>query len=163
VTSELVSSIRASLLLPSPIRDTDAIFAGCWFTSDEVRLLVNFVPRWIIIAIMLAMYTRLYLVLYRAHSPFSSSHESTTEDLSRPSGIWDSANPNSKRIKKVQLTPIACVKNRALTNKTCIRWHGSCSCIQWHIFLSGHCQRGSGFTKLQKGPPHLLLYRQLTR
>ncbi|KAJ5368100.1 uncharacterized protein N7496_007860 [Penicillium cataractarum] len=77
------------------------IGAWCWFTSDEVRLLVNFVPRWIIIAIMLAMYTRLYLVLYRAHSPFSSSHESTTDDLSRPSGTWDSATPNGRRIKKM--------------------------------------------------------------
>jgi hypothetical protein len=100
-TLELVSHIGTLFVPSSPIRDADSKFAGCWFTSDEVRLLVNFVPRWIIIAIMLAMYIRLYLVLYRAHSPFSSSHESTTEDLSRPSGNWDASNPNSKRIKKV--------------------------------------------------------------
>lgn len=147
----------------SSIKNTDATFPGCWFTSDEVRLLVNFVPRWIIIAIMLAMYIRLYLFLYRAHSPFSSSHESTTEDLSRPSGTWDSKNPNSRRIKKVKMKLIAYLKNRPLTNNPCNRWHGSCSCIRLHIFLSGHYQLRSVFTKLQKGPRRLLLCRRLTR
>ncbi|KAK4449040.1 hypothetical protein QBC34DRAFT_299670 [Podospora aff. communis PSN243] len=39
----------------------------CWFTSDEVRLLVNFVPRWAIIGIMFLMYARLYMVLFKAH------------------------------------------------------------------------------------------------
>ncbi|KAK0702381.1 G protein-coupled glucose receptor regulating Gpa2-domain-containing protein [Lasiosphaeris hirsuta] len=43
------------------------IGAWCWFTSDEVRLLVNFVPRWAIIVIMFLMYARLYFVLFRAH------------------------------------------------------------------------------------------------
>ncbi|KAK3390066.1 G protein-coupled glucose receptor regulating Gpa2-domain-containing protein [Podospora didyma] len=48
------------------------IGAWCWFTSDEVRLLVNFVPRWAIIAIMLLMYARLYFILFRAHRSFMS-------------------------------------------------------------------------------------------
>lgn len=95
-------SLFVALVILSLSKNADSRFAGCWFTSDEVRLLVNFVPRWIIIAIMLAMYTRLYLVLYRAHSPFASSHESTTEDLSRPS-LTASA-PNGRRIKKVGLS-----------------------------------------------------------
>ncbi|KAK3348821.1 hypothetical protein B0T25DRAFT_230094 [Lasiosphaeria hispida] len=43
------------------------IGAWCWFTSDEVRLLVNFVPRWTIIVIMFLMYARLYFILFRAH------------------------------------------------------------------------------------------------
>jgi hypothetical protein len=45
---------------------------GCWFTSDKVRLLANFIPRWIIIAIILAMYARLYYILHRAHKSFLS-------------------------------------------------------------------------------------------
>lgn len=49
----------------------------CWFTSDQVRLLVNFVPRWLIIALMLGLYARLYFVLYTAHRHFLSFTSST--------------------------------------------------------------------------------------
>lgn len=41
--------------------------AGCWFTSDLTRLLVNFIPRWLIIISILAIYIRLYFVIYKAH------------------------------------------------------------------------------------------------
>ena len=40
---------------------------GCWFTSDRTRLLVNFLPRWIIIVLMLGLYARLHYIIHRAH------------------------------------------------------------------------------------------------
>lgn len=46
---------------------------GCWFTSDEVRLLVNFVPRWIIILVMMVMYARISFILFKQSSSFESS------------------------------------------------------------------------------------------
>ncbi|KAK2778247.1 G-protein coupled receptor 1 [Colletotrichum kahawae] len=48
------------------------IGAWCWFESDRTRLLVNFVPRWVIIATMFVLYAYLYVVLYRAHNELSS-------------------------------------------------------------------------------------------
>ncbi|KAF4447667.1 G-protein coupled receptor 1 [Fusarium austroafricanum] len=59
------------------------IGAWCWFTSDEVRLLVNFVPRWIIIIIILTMYARLYFILRKSHKSFISLGNSTSEATSR--------------------------------------------------------------------------------
>ncbi|KAK0613574.1 hypothetical protein B0T14DRAFT_281781 [Immersiella caudata] len=56
----------------------------CWFTSDEVRLLVNFVPRWAIIGIMFLMYARLYLVLFKAHRRLASLDASGSNN--NPSG-----------------------------------------------------------------------------
>ncbi|KAL3476737.1 G protein-coupled glucose receptor regulating Gpa2-domain-containing protein [Aspergillus californicus] len=50
------------------------IGAWCWFTSDRIRLLVNFTPRWAIIAIILALYTRLCIFLYRSHKSISSDY-----------------------------------------------------------------------------------------
>ncbi|KAH7114210.1 G protein-coupled glucose receptor regulating Gpa2-domain-containing protein [Dendryphion nanum] len=52
------------------------IGAWCWFTSDKVRLLVNFIPRWLIIIVILALYARLYRVIYKAHNRFISFNES---------------------------------------------------------------------------------------
>ncbi|KAF2018667.1 hypothetical protein BU24DRAFT_488753 [Aaosphaeria arxii CBS 175.79] len=54
------------------------IGAWCWFTSDKVRLLVNFIPRWIIILIILALYARLYRLIYKAHNRFMSFNDDTT-------------------------------------------------------------------------------------
>ncbi|KAL4929167.1 uncharacterized protein BDV17DRAFT_290821 [Aspergillus undulatus] len=51
------------------------IGAWCWFTSDKIRLLVNFTPRWLIILIILALYTRLCVFLYRSHQSISSDYE----------------------------------------------------------------------------------------
>lgn len=48
------------------------IGAWCWFTSDRTRLLVNFIPRWIIILVILALYLRLYSLIYKAHTRFTS-------------------------------------------------------------------------------------------
>ncbi|KAF1993243.1 hypothetical protein P154DRAFT_503807 [Amniculicola lignicola CBS 123094] len=51
------------------------IGAWCWFTSDRVRLLVNFIPRWIIIIIVLALYMHLYRIIYKAHNRFMSFND----------------------------------------------------------------------------------------
>ncbi|OCK80626.1 hypothetical protein K432DRAFT_281173, partial [Lepidopterella palustris CBS 459.81] len=48
------------------------IGAWCWFTSDRTRLLVNFIPRWIIIITILGLYIRLYQLIYKAHTRFQS-------------------------------------------------------------------------------------------
>ncbi|CEJ93626.1 hypothetical protein VHEMI09204 [[Torrubiella] hemipterigena] len=60
-----------------------SIGAWCWFTSDKTRLLVNFLPRWIIIALMLALYIRLYFVIHRAHKNFVSIDDGDYEMGSR--------------------------------------------------------------------------------
>ncbi|SPJ78519.1 uncharacterized protein FTOL_06908 [Fusarium torulosum] len=59
------------------------IGAWCWFTSDKVRLLANFVPRWVIIIIILAMYARLYWILRKSHKSFISLGNSTSDPASR--------------------------------------------------------------------------------
>jgi hypothetical protein len=81
------------------------IGAWCCFTSDEVRLLVNFVPRCkcrktplnfsptylhvanmmcpgTIIANMFLMYARLYFLLFRAHRRLVSLDDSSSRNLS---------------------------------------------------------------------------------
>ncbi|KAM7195806.1 hypothetical protein V8F33_006455 [Rhypophila sp. PSN 637] len=58
------------------------IGAWCWFTSDQVRLLVNFVPRWAIIVIMFLMYARLYFILFRAHRRLVSLGDSSSANAS---------------------------------------------------------------------------------
>ncbi|KAF4332189.1 G coupled receptor 1 [Fusarium beomiforme] len=60
------------------------IGAWCWFTSDKVRLLANFVPRWVIIITMLAMYARLYYILRKSHKSFISlGNSNSTSEPSR--------------------------------------------------------------------------------
>ncbi|BCS01797.1 uncharacterized protein AKAW2_60061A [Aspergillus luchuensis] len=56
-------------------------YAGgwCWFTSDRVRLFVNFIPRWTIILVILCIYTRLCVFLYRSHKALSSDQEVTLQ------------------------------------------------------------------------------------
>ncbi|RAL04824.1 putative cAMP receptor-like protein [Aspergillus ibericus CBS 121593] len=60
----------------------------CWFTSDRVRLLTNFIPRWMIIFIILCIYTRLCLFLYQSHKSISSDHEVTLETLPADLHQW---------------------------------------------------------------------------
>lgn len=36
------------------------------------RLLVNFIPRWLIILVILGLYVRLYFIIHRAHKRFES-------------------------------------------------------------------------------------------
>ena len=55
-------------------------YSGCWFTSDEVRLLVNFVPRWLIIITILGLYLRLYFILHKAHTRFTSFDDEVPRD-----------------------------------------------------------------------------------
>ncbi|KAL2815862.1 G protein-coupled glucose receptor regulating Gpa2-domain-containing protein [Aspergillus cavernicola] len=64
------------------------IGAWCWFTSDRTRLLVNFTPRWIIILIILALYTRLCIFLYRSHQSISSDYETSAGALPTELQQW---------------------------------------------------------------------------
>ncbi|KAM7192597.1 hypothetical protein V8F20_008806 [Naviculisporaceae sp. PSN 640] len=72
----------------------------CWFTSDQVRLLVNFVPRWAIIAIMFLMYARLYFILWRAHRRLVSLDTSQSGNPSSGSDSrqLDSNGPNGPAV-----------------------------------------------------------------
>lgn len=54
------------------------IGAWCWFTSDRTRLLVNFIPRWLIIITIIGLYLRLYFIIHKAHSRFMSFDEDAT-------------------------------------------------------------------------------------
>ncbi|KAH8704769.1 hypothetical protein BGW36DRAFT_421363 [Talaromyces proteolyticus] len=58
------------------------IGAWCWFASDRTRLLVNFVPRWIIIFVIIALYLRLSYNLRQIRRQLESSEEDTTIILS---------------------------------------------------------------------------------
>ncbi|KAL4952154.1 G protein-coupled glucose receptor regulating Gpa2-domain-containing protein [Aspergillus filifer] len=64
------------------------IGAWCWFTSDQVRLYVNFVPRWIIILVILSLYTRLCIFLYRSHQSISSDYEVSGRGLPTELRQW---------------------------------------------------------------------------
>ncbi|KAH8754280.1 G protein-coupled glucose receptor regulating Gpa2-domain-containing protein [Hyaloscypha finlandica] len=57
------------------------IGAWCWFTSDRTRLLVNFIPRWLIIITILALYIRLYFIIHKAHNRFMSFDEDAIGSL----------------------------------------------------------------------------------
>jgi hypothetical protein len=46
--------------------------AYCLFTSDKVRLLINYVPRWIIILTILFLYFRLYFLVHCVHKETTS-------------------------------------------------------------------------------------------
>jgi hypothetical protein len=73
--------------LACSILHTD-ILLGCWFTSDRIRLLVNFTPRWAIIVIILALYTRLCIFLYRSHKSISSDYETSASALPTELQQW---------------------------------------------------------------------------
>ncbi|KUJ22374.1 uncharacterized protein LY89DRAFT_728527 [Mollisia scopiformis] len=57
------------------------IGAWCWFTSDRTRLLVNFLPRWVIIITILGLYLRLYFIIHKAHNRFMSFDEDASGSL----------------------------------------------------------------------------------
>ncbi|CCF39673.1 hypothetical protein CH063_10441 [Colletotrichum higginsianum] len=57
------------------------IGAWCWFKSDTVRLLVNFIPRWVIIVTMFALYAYLSYALYKAHTRLSSVQDASPRHL----------------------------------------------------------------------------------
>jgi hypothetical protein len=78
---------------------------GCWFPGDKTAILVVFVARWIIIAICLIVYGRLFSVIHRTHGTrgrlfVSSVLESTA---GRPSA-WSASNPEP-RSSRVGTTP----------------------------------------------------------
>ncbi|KAK6212908.1 hypothetical protein QIS74_08910 [Colletotrichum tabaci] len=90
------------------------IGAWCWFKSDTVRLLVNFIPRWVIIVTMFALYAYLSYVLYKAHTRLSSVQDAsprhlesgiTTQEGSRVASIHEGVKGRSaisiRRLKRV--------------------------------------------------------------
>ncbi|OKP09902.1 hypothetical protein PENSUB_4708 [Penicillium subrubescens] len=58
------------------------VIQRCWFASDRTRLLVNFVPRWIIVFVIIALYLRLSYILLRTQRLLESSEHDTTIILS---------------------------------------------------------------------------------
>jgi hypothetical protein len=89
--------------------------AWCWFVSDTIRLFVNFIPRWLIIIIILGLYTRLYFIVYNAHSHFMSFDEDTGGSLQTSStatqnpprvqfDVSSSADKNTERGGQIQTT-----------------------------------------------------------
>ena len=104
---------------------------GCWFTSDRTRLLVNFIPRWIIIITILALYIRLYFIIHKAHSRFMSFDEDAVGSLQTGSSVMNisssaeedcehrgQANPRHTRIgraspvlKRVRTPPLSLNKH----------------------------------------------------
>ncbi|KAK1980055.1 hypothetical protein LZ30DRAFT_796533 [Colletotrichum cereale] len=90
------------------------IGAWCWFTSDTVRLLVNFIPRWAIIVFMFALYAHLSFALHKAYIRRYSIHGAslrhleygtTTEEGSRMTSIHGPTEGRStgsiRRLKRV--------------------------------------------------------------
>ncbi|KAF2202701.1 hypothetical protein GQ43DRAFT_413143 [Delitschia confertaspora ATCC 74209] len=89
------------------------IGAWCWFTSDRVRLLVNFLPRWLIIIAILALYVHLYRIIYKAHNGFMTFDQdgilphsidpelesvSSTRRIGRPSSNMILSSPKLKKM-----------------------------------------------------------------
>ncbi|KAF9740548.1 G-protein coupled receptor 1 [Paraphaeosphaeria minitans] len=72
------------------------IGAWCWFGSDKTRLLVNFVPRWVIIIAMLGLYVHLYRIIYRAHEQFISFQDESSSH--GPHGISSETRFSTRRI-----------------------------------------------------------------
>ena len=46
---------------------------GCWFPSDRTRLLVNFIPRWIIVISCLFVYLHLFITIFRTQRQAASN------------------------------------------------------------------------------------------
>ncbi|KAF2671489.1 hypothetical protein BT63DRAFT_218957 [Microthyrium microscopicum] len=92
----VVSCIWAAIGLG--LRAYDNIGAWCWFPSDRTRLLVNFVPRWVIILSILVVYARLFALLYTTHRR-SSIHFLNEHYLDKPenSGSWRSGSVSTDR------------------------------------------------------------------
>jgi hypothetical protein len=84
-----IGACKYSRVVPYLVRTLTE--AGCWFTSDRVRLLVNFLPRWLIIIAILGLYLRLYFIIHKAHTRFMSFDEDATGSLQMESSTTRSA------------------------------------------------------------------------
>lgn len=69
-----------NIAFPSP--NTGIWNAVCWFASDRTRLLVNFIPRWIIVFIIVVLYIHLTYILFQIQKKLESTEEDTTVILS---------------------------------------------------------------------------------
>lgn len=87
---------------------------GCWFTSDRTRLLVNFLPRWIIIVLMLLLYARLHFVLHRAHNNFMSFDEEDPYGSGSHGNTLTSATPRVQSVNLVKMSDNASDQDRIL-------------------------------------------------
>ncbi|KAL4941684.1 hypothetical protein BDV06DRAFT_212456 [Aspergillus oleicola] len=112
------------------------IGAWCWFTSDRIRLLVNFTPRWIIILIIIALYTRLCIFLYRSHQSILSDYEISRRMMIYPTVyalIW--VVPTATRIYHGvtgEMAPLGL----SIVDNSCIISHGFADAIIYGMLLS---------------------------
>ncbi|KAF2256060.1 hypothetical protein BU26DRAFT_573909 [Trematosphaeria pertusa] len=87
------------------------IGAWCWFGSDKTRLLVNFLPRWLIVIFILALYARLYRIIYKAHNRFMSFNDQMSpHNHASPSVEPDTDSPNpmlKKMARQMMSYPLA--------------------------------------------------------
>jgi hypothetical protein len=125
------------------------IGAWCWFTSDRVRLLVNFLPRWLIIIIILGLYLRLYFIIHKAHSRFMSFDEDATGSMQ----MSGSRNRNNARDIRVEVNiSMTSSKNGSM---------GKTSDVQ-----SDDCERAvevaPTHARIPRASPHLKRVRSLT-
>lgn len=112
--------------------DSQLTQIGCWFTNDKTRLLVNFIPRWLIIVAILIIYTRLYFIVYNAHERFLSMDEEASGSrqsvgmakMSRNSALTcdqieveELQGPRHKRTSKVPRSRSAPTLKRVSTQK----------------------------------------------
>jgi hypothetical protein len=87
------------------------IGAWCWFTSDSVRLFVNFIPRWLIIITILCLYLRLYFIIHKAHNRFMSFDEDATGSLQTGSSMTRSQPRLSFNVSGSSGTEIDCERD----------------------------------------------------
>ncbi|KAM5367879.1 hypothetical protein ACJZ2D_009790 [Fusarium nematophilum] len=94
------------------------IGAWCWFTSDEVRLLVNFIPRWAIIIAILFMYSHLYYMLHRAHRRMLSLRYFSSDGVSRHRNTEGIQQPQEQPGSSANRPPISnLAKSEEASNK----------------------------------------------
>ncbi|KAJ4226111.1 hypothetical protein NW759_004699 [Fusarium solani] len=94
------------------------IGAWCWFTSDEIRLLVNFIPRWAIIVAILFMYSHLYYMLHRAHRRMLSLRYFSSDGVSRQRNTEGIQQPQEQPGPSANRQPLSnLAKSEEMSNK----------------------------------------------
>ncbi|KAL3423707.1 G-protein coupled receptor 1 [Phlyctema vagabunda] len=88
-----------------------SIGAWCWFTSDRIRLLVNFIPRWLIVIVMVFLYVRLYFLIRKAQKTFVSVDDQEVGSWQTESSALTTMPPanskrQSRRMTQVSFDPV---------------------------------------------------------
>jgi hypothetical protein len=91
----LVSAIWAAIGLG--LKAYDNIGGWCWFPSDRTRLLVNFVPRWIIVIGCLGVYFHLFLTIFRTQHHTATSSSADDRWLTSEYEMEDGEKPASSK------------------------------------------------------------------